>query len=93
MGGLTETAGGAGQYYLPFPTPPSPVAPTFLNLRRTTDPVGPIHYLLVSGLGSTVKDTTKGAGSAVNETTDSAASSLGGKEQTGQNPLGLANDD
>ncbi len=51
-----------------------------------------IHNLLVTGLGGTVKQTTKGAGSAINETTDSAAESLGGKEQTGQNPLGLSSD-
>lgn len=47
---------------------------------------------LVSDLGSTVQSTTKGAGSAINDTTDSAAESLGGKEQTGQNPLGLSSD-
>lgn len=91
VGGATKTVGGAGQY-LPFPTHASPVAPTFLKLRRITDPIGAIRYLLVTGLGSTVQDTTKGVGGAVNETTDSAASSLGGKEQTGQNPLGLASD-
>ena len=43
----------------------------------------------VKNVGQTVGDSTKGVGKAANDTTDSASEYIGGKKQTGDNPLGL----
>lgn len=84
VSGLTDTAGGAGAFIISFFSLFS-----VHSMARHTDTRS---LLLVKGLGDTVGNTAKGAGKTVNDTTDSAADSIGGKEQTGQNPLGLSSD-
>lgn len=89
VGGLTKTAAGTGQSL--FDARVASMTSSMLKKKKALTLARFVIHL-VSDLGSTVQSTTKGAGSAINDTTDSAAESLGGKEQTGQNPLGLSSD-